>query len=158
MPNVPSRWMLGLDPTPGFDPAAFLATLLTTGRALEQSLDRELAERGLPPSREAHALLFIGRGRARRVPIGDLARRIVLSPSATTRMVERMEARGLVRRETGRTDRRANWVVLEDEGVHILRKVRSAARHVVRARLLGRIDVRAMTRLQRDLERANRDR
>lgn len=60
--------------------------------------------------------------------IGDLADRILISRSATTRFIERMERAGLVCRETAAEDRRGTLVCLTPEGLATLR--RTAPNHI----------------------------
>jgi DNA-binding MarR family transcriptional regulator len=143
--------MLGLDPEPGFDPAALVRSLLTAAAATADAFDRELAANGLPTRREAHALLVLGRGRSRRMQVGDLALQVGLSAAAATRLVERLETASLVERAAGRTDRRASWVVLTAEGTHVVRRVRGAAQRVVR-RLANRLEVRQLRALATALD------
>jgi DNA-binding MarR family transcriptional regulator len=153
MQKVPDRRMLGLDREPGFDPARFVATSLTALAHVESRFAAELERRGLPPLRDAHALLWLGDGRIHRRPVGLLAADVGLSPSAATRLVERLEAARLVRRERGRPDRRESWVVLEPEGLVVVRRIRRAAATVVRGTVLATADVPQLERVQAVLAR-----
>ncbi len=56
-----------------------------------------------------------------RMRMGELADRILISRSATTRFVERLEKAGLIVREACATDRRGTFVVLTDNGKGVLR-------------------------------------
>lgn len=49
--------------------------------------------------------------------MGDLANCLVLVPSNITRLIDRMEEAGLVRREPCPEDRRAMYAVITSEGV-----------------------------------------
>ena len=53
----------------------------------------------------------------------ELADEVVLSPTAMSRFVDRVEAAGYVRRRPDPDDRRALQVTLTDEGVELLRKM-----------------------------------
>lgn len=53
--------------------------------------------------------------------MSDLSRHLVISPSATTRLVDRMERKGLVEREPCADDRRVTFVKLTDTGFDRLR-------------------------------------
>ena len=55
--------------------------------------------------------------------MNELAREVVLSPTAMSRFVDRVEAAGYVRREPDPADRRALQVVITDEGVALLRRM-----------------------------------
>jgi DNA-binding MarR family transcriptional regulator len=54
--------------------------------------------------------------RAGPLPAGDLARRLGLSPASTTRLLERLETRGLVRRFSKEDDRRRIWIEATEQG------------------------------------------
>jgi MarR family transcriptional regulator, organic hydroperoxide resistance regulator len=72
-----------------------------------------LAELGLTPP-QATALRTLDPGRA--VPMKELGERLACDPSTLTGIVDRLEARGLVERQTERDDRRAKVLVLTEEG------------------------------------------
>ncbi len=57
-----------------------------------------------------------------RMRMGELADKILISRSATTRFVERLEKAGLISREPCVDDRRGTFVVLAHEGKEALRK------------------------------------
>ncbi len=59
------------------------------------------------------------------VPMRGLAALLVCDASNVTGIVDRLEARGLVRREPAPTDRRVKNVVATDEGHEIIRRVRA---------------------------------
>ena len=52
----------------------------------------------------------------RRLPMAELADRLGLSPSATTRLVDRLEERTWVRRESPRENRRTANVIITPDG------------------------------------------
>lgn len=74
----------------------------------------------------------------------ELAQALEQTPSAITRLLDKLEALGAVRREPHATDRRALQIVMTDEG------------RALHARLLQRGD-RAMAYALRDLAQAERD-
>jgi DNA-binding MarR family transcriptional regulator len=53
----------------------------------------------------------------------ELARAVVLSRSGLTRLVDRLEKAGLLRREPDPSDRRGAFAVLTDEGRDMLRQM-----------------------------------
>lgn len=61
-------------------------------------------------------LIRLARSEGRRLRMSDLAAQVSLSTSGITRIVDRLEGQGLVRRETSPDDRRGTWAVLTDEG------------------------------------------
>jgi DNA-binding MarR family transcriptional regulator len=57
----------------------------------------------------------------KRLRMHDLAERVVLSRSGLTRLVDRLEREGLLRREVDSADRRGFYVVLTEAGEHAMR-------------------------------------
>jgi DNA-binding MarR family transcriptional regulator len=57
----------------------------------------------------------------RRLRMSELANRVVLSRSGLTRLVDRLEADGLLRREIDSDDRRGFFAILTDAGLSRLR-------------------------------------
>jgi DNA-binding MarR family transcriptional regulator len=62
------------------------------------------------------SLYFIGHSRHGSLRIGDLARALRISVGATSKLVDRIEAAGLIRRELDADDRRASRVALTEVG------------------------------------------
>ena len=58
----------------------------------------------------------------------DLAASLVLKKSAVTRVVQRLETRGQVRRQRSTEDRRANCLTLTEAGARLIDDVRAATR------------------------------
>jgi DNA-binding MarR family transcriptional regulator len=57
-----------------------------------------------------------------RLRMRDLAERVVLSRSGLTRLVDRLEAEGLLTRDRCGTDRRGAYAVITDKGIAALRR------------------------------------
>ena len=91
--------------------------------ALIRTLDRELqAEQGLPITFfDVLAQLTQAGGRLR---MSELADAVLLSRSGVTRLVDRMERDGLVKREHCPTDRRAMYATVTTAGKRALAKAR----------------------------------
>jgi len=88
------------------------------------------------------------------VRMNELAHRILYSKSGLTRIVDRLEAEGLVRRVRPEADRRSILVVLTDEGRETMEHARRYHRHVIEqhfARHLTDADVAALTRVLESL-------
>jgi DNA-binding MarR family transcriptional regulator len=103
------------------------------------SLDRELRERHDLAFAEYDVLLRLARSPGRSLRMSDLAERVLLSPSGLTRLVDRLEERGLVERAADRADRRVAYASLTPRG---LRELRGAARtHLrgIREHFTGRL-------------------
>ncbi len=81
--------------------------------------------------------------------MNELAERILYSKSGLTRVVDRMEEAGLVRRVRQENDRRSIRVVLTDEGRTKLEQARRHHRHHLEqhfSRHLADTDIKALTR------------
>jgi DNA-binding MarR family transcriptional regulator len=112
---------------------AFLRAQATVLGALERELE---SERGLPIA-FYDVLVVLSEADGGRLRMSELARRVVLSRSGVTRLVDRMEREGLVRREQCPADRRGYETVITAEGREVLRKAwpvhaRGVAEHFAR--------------------------
>jgi DNA-binding MarR family transcriptional regulator len=88
-----------------------------------RAIGRDLAEAGLPDLGWYDLLWTLYRQPGRSLRVKQLADEVVLSPTAMSRFVDRVEAAGCVRREPDPADRRALQVTLTDEGVALLRRM-----------------------------------
>jgi DNA-binding MarR family transcriptional regulator len=88
-----------------------------------RAIGRDLAAAGLPDLGWYDLLWTLYRAPERRLRVNELAREVVLSPTAMSRFVDRVEAAGYVRREPDPADRRALRVATTDEGVDLLRRM-----------------------------------
>ncbi|MDZ7885539.1 MAG: MarR family transcriptional regulator [Mycobacterium sp.] len=84
--------------------------------------------------REVLDALHRGGGRLR---MGTLAAELMISRSGTTRLVDRMEKCGWVRRESVPEDRRSTWAELTDAGRDVLHRAQPVVDAVV-ATFFGR--------------------
>jgi DNA-binding MarR family transcriptional regulator len=116
--------------------------------ALVDVLDAELERDAGIPLRWYDALVHL-----EETPDGlrmnELAERILYSKSGFTRVVDRMEAAGLVRRVRPENDRRSILVVLTDDGCKTMEQARRHHRHAIEqhfSRHLTDTDIRALTR------------
>jgi len=89
---------------------------ITAHALVIERIERELAEAGLPPLGWYDVLLELSVAPDRRLRMHELARAVVLSRSGLTRLVDRLERAGLLRREPDLADRRGSFAVLTDEG------------------------------------------
>jgi DNA-binding MarR family transcriptional regulator len=88
-----------------------------------RAIGRDLADAGLPDLSWYDLLWTLYRRPGRSLRVKELADEVVLSPTAMSRFVDRVEAAGCVRREPDPADRRALQVTLTDEGVDLLRRM-----------------------------------
>jgi DNA-binding MarR family transcriptional regulator len=116
--------------------------------ALVDVLDRELERDAGIPLRWYDALVHLEEA-PDGLRMNELAERILYSKSGFTRVVDRMEDAGLVRRVRPENDRRSIRVVLTDKGRATLERARRHHRHGIEqhfARHLTDSDVKALAR------------
>jgi DNA-binding MarR family transcriptional regulator len=109
----------GFDVTDSHDFAwrSFLETYARTVRKLE----RELADESDLPLTWYDALVQLHEAGGT-MRVGDLANHLLISRSATTRFVDRLERNGLIERQVLDSDRRGTLVVLTQHGRATLRQ------------------------------------
>jgi DNA-binding MarR family transcriptional regulator len=106
----PSDWRIGIW-------RSFLRAHATVLRELE----RELNEAGLPLG-WYDVLLQLAEAQGHRLRMAELADRVLLSRSGLTRLIDRLQAEGLVRREPSPDDARGTFTVLTEPGLAALRR------------------------------------
>ena len=99
-------------------------------------LDAELSAECDLPLGSYEVLLHLNEAPERRLRMTDLADRVLLSRSGLTRLVDRLERDGLIRRESCPSDLRGTNAVLTDEGYARLKAaapahLRGVREHVV---------------------------
>src|ERR671921_132950 len=94
--------------------AAWSALLLTQARLMRE-MERELAASGVILPELYDVLLALDRAPDHRLRLSELADHIVLSRSGLTRLVDRLEKHGLLRREQCPEDRRGAYAVLTEQ-------------------------------------------
>jgi len=116
--------------------------------ALLDVLDAELEQVVGIPQRWYDVLVHLEES-PQGVPMNELAERILYSKSGFTRVVDRMEEAGLVRRARPENDRRTILIVLADEGTETLERARRHHRDGIQRHFsqhLTDTDVKALTR------------
>ena len=86
-------------------------------------ISRDLADAGLPDLSWYDLLWALYKQPERALRVNELAREVVLSPTAMSRFVDRVEKEGYVRREPDPDDRRALQIVITDQGIGLLQKM-----------------------------------
>ena len=102
--------------------AAWRAFLNAHAR-VTRAIGRDLATAGLPDLTWYDLLWTLYRAPGRSLRVNELAREVVLSPTAMSRFVDRVEKAGHVRREPDPADRRALQVTLTESGIDLLRQM-----------------------------------
>jgi DNA-binding MarR family transcriptional regulator len=123
--------------------------------ALPDVLDAELQAAGCLSFRWYDVLVQLEEAGAG-VPMNEIASRILASKSGLTRVIDRMEEAGLVRRERPSDDRRVVLVYATPEGVQALATSRVVHRDGIRRHFTEHFSERDLTRL-RDMLQNVRD-
>ena len=116
--------------------------------ALLDVLDAELEQAVGIPQRWYDVLVHLEES-PQGIPMNELAERILYSKSGFTRVVDRMEDAGLVRRTRPEDDRRTILIVLTDEGIAMLKHARRHHRDGIQRHFSAHLtdaDVKALTR------------
>ena len=99
-------------------------SFLNAHAALIERIEEGLAAADLPPLSWYDVLWALYRAPGRKLRMGGLAGEVVtIGRTGLTRLVDRIEAEGLVRREAVTGDRRGSFAVLTREGVALLRRM-----------------------------------
>jgi DNA-binding MarR family transcriptional regulator len=125
------------------------ALVFHLGRELRTALDRRLTEHGLT-SQQA-ALLMLSRLLREPNPI-QMADRLGTDTAGMTRLIDRLESKGLVFRKTSRDDRRSIVIALGPKSRHVLPRLFPAFRQV-ESGLLDGFDEREVSALGSMLRR-----
>ena len=108
---------------------AWRAVIESSQRLLTQ-LEDDLRETSELSFADYHVLVLLSEAPRQRLRMGELASKLIFSPSRLTYQVGTMEKRGLVTREPCPDDKRGSEAVLTDAG---LRALRVAAPHHLRS-------------------------
>jgi DNA-binding MarR family transcriptional regulator len=124
--------------------------LVRVEQALLARVESELKAHGFPPLTWYDVLLELSReGEGRLRPV-ELERRLLLPQSNTSRLIDRMEREGLVRREACPSDGRGQWVALTPEGRRLRERMAPVYRDAIGVHVaskLGRAEAETLADL-----------
>jgi DNA-binding MarR family transcriptional regulator len=92
-------------------------TLYVSSSLLKRRIDRFLTEKGLVSLEVYDVLLTLESAQHGRMRMSDLADQVFFSRSGITRVVDRLEADGLLQRIACPSDRRAIWAAITPKGI-----------------------------------------
>ena len=139
-------------PGPSADRIAVWRSFLRAHASLTGRLEQELqSERDLPLAWYDVLLNLHEAGGSQRMQ--ELARSVLLSKSGLTRLVDRMEAAGLLRREQSPSDRRGTLAVLTPEGKAALRRAAPVHLRGIEEHFARHLSDEEVVVLQRALDR-----
>ncbi|WP_436527691.1 MarR family winged helix-turn-helix transcriptional regulator [Actinoplanes sp. HUAS TT8] len=115
-------------------------TFIESSWALHTKLEDELrAATGLSMN-DYHVLVALAEAPGRRIRMGELASRMVFSPSRVTYQISSMIKRGLVEKESCPDDKRGFEAVLTEKGLTALREAAPAHLETVRESFIDHLD------------------
>lgn len=103
------------------EPGVSWTTITATVGEIEASLNRWLTQNHGLGLTDFRALTLLGESPERELRITELAAQVGLNQSSTTRLVARLEAKGLVVRDTCPDDGRGIYAVITDAGLTLAR-------------------------------------
>jgi DNA-binding MarR family transcriptional regulator len=152
----PERWLEQLPEPDPFTPEEFRAWrgLLRLREAVTREVDRRLRAEGDLTLADYGVLITLVGAPQLRLRMSDLGARRMLTPSGITRVVVRLEERGLIRRVPDSEDGRAALATLTPAGLGALRRAQVIHHAAVRETYLDRLTPRELDRLGQLYEKA----
>jgi DNA-binding MarR family transcriptional regulator len=150
------RWVKDLPEPDAFGREEFLAwrAFIRLRESVTREIDERLARAGLVSLADYGVLITLVTEPGLRLRMSELGSRRMLTPSGITRVVERLEDRGLVRREPDPADGRAFFAALTKKGLKALRSAQIVHHAAVRELFVGRLDRRELVQLAGLFEKA----
>jgi len=128
--------------------------LLNAHARITGEVEHALREAGLPPLGWYDVLWPLQRAPQHRLRAGALTDQTTLSRTGLTRLIDRLEREGLVRREPAPEDRRGSYVVITPAGGRLLRSMWPVYERVLDGAVAARLsDPNGLTRLLEPLGR-----
>jgi DNA-binding MarR family transcriptional regulator len=152
----PPRWLDELPEPDPFSAEEFRAWrgLLRLREVVMRDIDRRLRNAGHVSLDDYGILITLVTAPRMRLRMSDLGARRMLTPSGITRVVNRLEEQGLVRRDPDPSDGRASLAVLTRDGLAALRRAQVVHHAAVRELYLDRLDGADLIRLADLFEKA----
>jgi len=152
----PTHWLDELPEPDAFSPEEFLAWrgLIRLRESVMREIDRRLRRDGDLSLADYGVLITLVTAPELRLRMSTLGAQRMLTPSGITRVVIRLEERGLVRREPDPADGRAAFAVLTRPGLEALRRAQVVHHAAVRELYVGRLKQHELDRLARLFEKA----
>jgi len=152
----PARWLDELPEPDPFSAEEFRAWrgLLRLREVVMRDIDRRLRRAGHVSLDDYGILITLVSAPRMRLRMSDLGARRMLTPSGITRVVNRLEEQGLVRRDPDPSDGRASLAVLTRDGLAALRRAQVVHHAAVRELYLDRLDLADLNRLADLFEKA----
>jgi DNA-binding MarR family transcriptional regulator len=128
--------------------------LIRLRETVMREIDSRLQREGLVSLADYGVLITLVTEPTLKLRMSDLGARRMLTPSGITRVVIKLEEKGLVRREPDPADGRAAFAVLTRDGLEALRRAQVVHHATVRELYVGRLEPRELGQLARLFEKA----
>jgi len=129
--------------------------LLNAHASVVGRIEEALAGAGLPPLAWYDVLWAVRRAPGKQVRMAELADGLTLSRGGVTKLVDRLEAAGLLRRERAEDDGRGFYAALTDAGEKMLRRMWPVYARVVREAFVDALSDEEAAVIAAGLGRAN---
>ena len=152
----PESWVDELSEPEAFTPEEFDAWrgLIRLREFTMREIDRRLQKQGELSLADYGVLITLVTAPGLKLRMSDLGAQRLLTPSGITRVVGRLEERGLVCREPDPDDGRASFATLTRHGLEALRRAQVVHHATVRELYLDRLTPKELTRLAGLFEKA----
>jgi DNA-binding MarR family transcriptional regulator len=128
-------------------------TLTRTHAAIAERLQAALAQGDFPPLPWYEVLATLSEVPDRRLKMGDLAERLVITRGGLTKLVDRLVKAGLVERAFCETDRRVSYATLTPAGSELLEEMRPVIIAELEVAFAAKLSVAEANELRETLER-----
>jgi DNA-binding MarR family transcriptional regulator len=128
--------------------------LLNAHSAVIARVEEALASAELPPLAWYDVLWAVRREPGKQVRMAELAEGLTLSRGGITKLVDRLESAGLLRRERAEDDGRGYYAVLTDDGERMLRRMWPVYARVLRETFVDALSQDEARAISAGLERA----
>ena len=129
--------------------------MLNVHAAVVAAVEEALAGAGLPPLAWYDVLWAVRRAPGREARMADLADGLTLSRGGVTKLVDRLESAGLLRRRRAEDDGRGFYAVLTGEGEEMLRSMWEVYSRVLRETLVESLGEQQARTIASGLGRVN---
>jgi DNA-binding MarR family transcriptional regulator len=128
-------------------------TLTRTHAAITERLQAALAQGDFPPLPWYEVLATLSEAPERRLKMGDLAERLVITRGGLTKLVDRLVKAGLLERAFCETDRRVSYATLTAAGSELLEEMRPVVIEELKVAFAAKLSVDEANELRETLER-----
>jgi DNA-binding MarR family transcriptional regulator len=116
--------------------------LVRAGQAVLGAVERDLKEAGFPPLAWYDVLLELMRAADGRLRPYEIEQKTLLAQYNLSRLLDRIEREGLIRRETCPDDARGQWIAVTDKGRTLKKKMWKAYAPAIQRHVGDKLDDR----------------